>query len=382
MEVDILMATPLQQLVEIGQSPWYDNIRRGFIASGDLQTLIEGGIRGVTANPTIFEKAILGSSDYDEDIRDLLARGASSADIYETLLIADIGAAADVLRPLYDRTNGQDGYVSIEVSPKLAHDTDASIAEARRFWKAIDRPNLMVKVPATAAGLPAIRQLIGEGLNINITLIFAVDVYEQVMDAYLTGLEQLAAVGKPLDTVASVASFFVSRVDAAVDHRLDTLIAATESEARRADLAALRGKAAIANARIAYQHFLHAFDGDQFVALAGRGARVQRPLWASTGVKDPAYRDVRYVEELIGPATVTTLPAATIEAFQDHGRVARTIDKDLDDAYDTIRRLEAVGIGMTEVTDALLVEGVTIFTDSFARLDAAIQEKRAALRAR
>ncbi len=373
------MTTPLQHLVEMGQSPWYDNIRRGFIASGGLPALIDAGIRGVTANPTIFEKAILGSTDYDEDIRDLLARGASPADIYETLLIADIGAAADVLRPLYDRTDGRDGYVSIEVSPKLAHDTAASIAEARRFWRAIDRPNLMVKVPATAAGIPAIRQLIGEGLNINITLIFAVDIYDQVMEAYLAGLEQLAAEGEPLDRVASVASFFVSRVDTEVDKRLAARLAAERDAARRAELEGLLGKAAIANARIAYQHFLHRFAGERFAALKGHGARVQRPLWASTGVKNPAYRDVRYVEELIGPDTVTTLPAATIEAFQDHGRVARTIDTDLDDAYETIRRLEAVGIGMTEVTDALLVEGVTIFTDSFARLDAAIQEKRGEL---
>lgn len=372
--------TPLQQLLAIGQSPWYDNIRRSFITSGGLQALIDSGIQGVTANPTIFEKAILAGADYDDAIRDLLGRGASPADIYESLLLEDIGAAADVLRPIYDRTNGQDGYVSIEVSPKLAHDTAASITEARRFWAALDRPNLMVKVPATAAGLPAIRQLIGAGININITLIFAVDIYEQVMDAYLDGLETLAAVGKPLDTVASVASFFVSRVDTAVDHRLDTLIAATENEAPRAELAALRGKAAIANARIAYQHFLRTFAGERFATLRQRGARVQRPLWASTGAKNPAYRDVLYVEELIGPDTVTTMPAATIEVFQDHGRVARTIDTNLDEAYETIRKLEAAGISMTEVTDALLVDGVRIFTDSFAHLDAAIRQKREVLR--
>jgi len=364
----------------MGQSPWYDNIRRSFIASGDLQALIDAGIRGVTANPTIFEKAILAGADYDDAIRDLAAAGANSSDIYERLLIADIGAAADVLRPLYDQTHGQDGYVSIEVSPQLAHDTAGSIAEARRFWAAINRPNMMVKVPATAAGIPAIRQLIGEGVNINITLIFGIHDYERVMDAYLDGLETLAARGKPLDMVASVASFFVSRVDTAVDTRLDALIDAARGEAARAELAALRGKAAIANARIAYRHFQQKVAGERFAALSRQGARVQRPLWASTGVKDPAYRDVRYVEELIGPDTVTTLPAATIEAFQDHGRVARTIDQHLDDAYETVERLEAAGISMREVTDALLVDGVRIFTDSFAHLDAAIREKREVLR--
>ena len=373
------MPTPLQQLCAIGQSPWYDSIQRSLITSGGLQALIDRGIRGVTVNPAIFEKAILGSTDYDAAIRDLLSRGSRPPDIYERLLIEDVGAAADLFRPLYDRTGGQDGFVSIEVSPQLAHDTAGSIAEARRFFSSINRPNVMVKVPATKEGIPAIRQLIGEGRNINITLIFGVDYYEHVMDAYLAGLETLAADGTPLDQVASVASFFVSRVDTEVDRRLDALIAAEQSEARRKELDALRGKAAVANARIAYQHFLTTFAGERFHALREKGARVQRPLWASTGTKDPAYSDVKYVEELIGPDTVTTLPPATIDAFQDHGRVARTIDHNVDEAYRTIEQLEAVGIAMKDVTDKLLAAGVMSFVDALASLERAIGEKCAAL---
>jgi transaldolase/glucose-6-phosphate isomerase len=373
------MATPLQQLCAIGQSPWYDGIQRSLITSGRLQALIDSGIRGVTVNPAIFEKAILGSTDYDAAIRDLLARGGRPSDIYESLLIEDISAAADLFRPLYDRTGGQDGFVSIEVSPALAHDTAGSIAEARRFFSTINRPNVMVKVPATREGIPAIRQLIGEGRNINITLIFGLDYYEQVMDAYLAGLETLAADGTPLHQVASVASFFVSRVDTEVDSRLDALITAEQSEARRKELNALRGKAAVANARIAYQHFLTTFAGERFHALGEKGARVQRPLWASTGTKNPAYSDVKYVEELNGPNTVTTLPAATIDAFQDHGRVARTIDHNVDEAYRTIEQLESLGISMKEVTDRLLAAGVTSFVDALASLERAIGEKCAAL---
>ncbi|MFI5270280.1 MAG: transaldolase, partial [Chloroflexota bacterium] len=273
------MDTALQQLCALGQSPWYDGFRRSFLTSGRLHALIESGIRGVTVNPTIFEKAILDSADYDTAINDLLAGGAGSSAIYESLLLEDISAAADLFRPLYDETDGRDGFVSIEVSPRLAHDTAASIAEARRFWTTINRPNIMVKVPATDAGIPAIRQLIGEGLNINITLIFAIEYYEQVMEAYLAGLEALAATGRPLDRIASVASFFVSRVDTEVDRRLETLIATDQNERRRQELAALRGKAAVANARLAYQRFLNTFAGERFAGLRAKGARVQRPLW-------------------------------------------------------------------------------------------------------
>lgn len=370
------MATSLRQLCDLGQSPWYDNIRRSFLTSGRLRELMASGIRGVTVNPTIFEKAILDSTDYDAAIGDLLAAGAGPATIYESLLVEDITAAADLFRPLYEQSGGQDGFVSIEVSPALAHDTAASIAEARRFWRAVKRPNVMVKIPATTEGMPAIRHLIGEGININITLIFAIASYEQVMEAYLGGLEDLAASGQPLVSIASVASFFVSRVDTEVDKRLDVRIAAEPNETRRKELEALRGRAAIANARIAYQQFRKTFAGERFSALREQGARVQRPLWASTGTKNPAYRDVLYVEELIGPDTVTTLPQATIDAFQDHGRVARTIDQHVDEAYQTMERLEAAGISMKEVTDALLVAGVASFVEALEKLDAAIRGKR------
>ena len=369
------MATPLQQLCTIGQSPWYDSIRRSFITAGGLQALIDHGIRGVTVNPSIFEKAIAAGSDYDAAIDDLAARGASPSGIYEHLLIEDIISTADLFRPLYDQTRGQDGFVSIEVSPLLAHDTAGSIAEARRFWSLINRPNVMVKIPATEAGIPAIRQLIGEGININITLIFAIASYAQVMEAYLDGLEKLVAAGKSLEQVASVASFFVSRVDTEVDRRLDALIAAAPPPAQWKELDALYGKAAVANARMAYQHFLTTFAGERFQALREKGARVQRPLWASTGTKNPAYSDVKYVEELIGPDTVTTLPLPTIEAFQEHGRVARTIDQHVDEAYRTIERLQANGIHMKDVTDTLLAAGITSFTDAIASIEKAIAEK-------
>ena len=373
------MATQLHRLHRIGQSPWIDFVTRHLIQAGELQRLIERGIRGLTANPTIFEKAITGSTDYDASIRMLAASGAGPSQIYERLLMEDIRAAADVLRPIYDQTNGVDGFASIEVSPTLAYDTQATIDEARRYFQAIDRPNVFVKVPATAAGIPAIRQLIGEGINVNITLIFAIEYYEQVMDAYLGGLEHLAADGKPLDQVASVASFFVSRVDTEVDKRLGTLIGAAQDEARRAELDGLLGKAAIANARIAYQHFLTKFSGERFEALRQKGARVQRPLWASTSTKNPRYRDVMYVEELIGPDTVNTMPLATIEAFEDHGRVERTIDKDVEGASETIRALEALGISMKDVTDTLQVEGVKLFADSLESLYRCIEEKRETL---
>jgi transaldolase len=375
------MATPLEQLGALGQSPWYDSIGRTFITSGAMQTLIDTGIRGVTVNPTIFEKALAGSGDYDAAIGTLVAGGADPSAIYESLLIEDVITAADLFRPLYERSAGQDGFVSIEVSPALAHDTTGTVAEARRFSSTINRPNVHVKVPATAEGIPAIRQLIGEGLKVNITLIFAIASYEAVMDAYLAGLEQLAARGRPLDSMASVASFFVSRVDTEVDRRLDALITAGASEARRRELEALRGKAAVANARIAYQRFLQTFAGERFQALKQQGARVQRPLWASTATKNPAYSDVKYVEELIGPETVNTMPLATIEAFLDHGRVARTIDTHVDDAYRTMAKLEDAGISMQDVTDMLLIDGVRLFCDSIEHLTGVIGEKAAARRA-
>lgn len=373
------MARPLEQLGAIGQSPWYDSIGRRFITSGALQGLRDGGIRGVTVNPTIFAHALAAGSDYDAAIHALAAGGADPTDIYERLLIADVVAAADLFRPTYEQSAGQDGFVSIEVSPALAHDTAGTIAEARRFVRGINRPNVLVKVPATAEGVPAIRQLIAEGIKVNITLIFAVATYEQVLAAYLDGLDQLAGAGEPLDATASVASFFVSRVDTEVDRRIDAAVAACTGETRRKALRALRGKAAVANARIAYQLFLRTVGGERFAALRKRGARVQRPLWASTGTKDPAYSDVKYVEELIGPDTVNTMPLATINAFQDHGRVARTIDTHLDDAYRTIDRLEEAGISMQDVTGGLLNDGVRLFADSIGRITALIGAKSGAI---
>ncbi|MDP9350395.1 MAG: transaldolase [Chloroflexota bacterium] len=371
------MTTALQQLYnEQGQSPWVDNITRGSIRSGALRKLLDEGIRGLTANPTIFQKAVSGSADYDDSVREFASQGASSSEIYEQLIVEDIRDAADVLRPLYDETNGGDGYASIEVSPRLAHDTRATIEEARRFWQAIDRPNVFIKVPATDLGIPAIRQLLSEGINVNITLIFSVEYHERVMDAYIEALEDRAQRGEPIDRLASVASFFVSRVDTEVDIRLGKLIEAEQDENRRKDLESLLGKAAIANAKIAYQRFLEKFRSERFKALREHGARVQRPLWASTGTKNPAYSDVLYVEELIGPDTVNTLPPATIEAFQDHGRVERTIDRGVEGAYRTIERLETHGVDLREVTDKLQADGIEIFIESFRLLDEAIRGKR------
>jgi transaldolase len=373
------MRTRLHQLQQLGQSPWIDVVTRDFVRSGQLQQLVERGIRGLTANPTIFHKAVASSSAYDASIADLAVAGADASRIYEALIVDDIRAAADVLRPLYDQTKGADGFASIEVSPKLASDTQATIAEARMYAQAINRPNVFVKVPATEAGIPAIEQLIGEGININITLIFGIEYYEQVMEAYLAGLERLAAAGQPLDRVASVASFFVSRVDTEVDKRLDALKVAAQDDAHRRALDTLVGKAAIANARLAYQRFQTTFGSARFAALKARGARVQRPLWASTSTKNPRYRDVLYVEELIGPDTVNTMPLATVAAFEDHGRVARTIDTDVGGADAAMQTLQDVGIAIKDVTDTLQVEGVRLFTAALENLYACIEEKRATL---
>ncbi len=377
------MTTRLQQLYsEQGQSPWLDNIHRPLITSGGLQRAIARGIRGITANPTIFEKAITGSAAYDAALRDLVREDASSSQIYEALVVEDIRMAADEFRPLYEQSDGIDGWVSIEVSPHLSGDTQGTIEEARRLHRAVDRPNIFVKVPATDAGIPAIRQLLAEGININITLMFSVDIYDRVIDAYLDALEQRVRQGKPVTQLASVASFFVSRVDTAVDTRLGHLIAGEHDGERRRELESLLGTAAIANARIAYDHFQTAFRSERFARLRRHGARLQRPLWASTGTKNPAYRDVVYVEELIGPDTVNTMPPNTIDAFQDHGRVARTIDADVPGAYAAIAALEANGISMQSVTETLLADGIRQFSGAFERLDTAIREKRAALLSR
>ncbi|MBV9120230.1 MAG: bifunctional transaldolase/phosoglucose isomerase [Chloroflexi bacterium] len=364
------MANPLVELQREGQSVWYDNIRRGLISSGELKRLVEeDGIMGVTSNPAIFEKAIGGGSEYDAQIQTLLRD--KPGEIFERLAVQDIRDAADVLRPIYDRTERLDGYISMEVWPELANDTAGSVDQAHKLWREIDRPNLMIKIPATPAGIPAIEQLISEGINVNVTLIFAVEMYRQVMEAYLKGLERCQS---GLNGVRSVASFFVSRVDSAVDRQLEAL--GTDNR----DAQALMGKAAIANAKLAYEAFKSTFTGSRWEALLGRGAAVQRPLWASTGTKNPNYSDVLYVEELIGRDTVNTMPPATVDAFKDHGEVEATLEQGLDQARRQLGQLKSLGIDMSKVTDDLLAEGVKLFADAFDTLMSVIEAKREALR--
>jgi transaldolase len=360
--------TKLHELHEHGQSIWVDYIRRDFLAQGELQMLLDQGVRGVTSNPTIFEKAIAGSADYDTDLRRLVAEGALVDAIYETLVLADIARAADILHPLYSESGGGDGYISLEVSPTLAHDTAGTIAEARRLHAALGRPNVMIKVPATAEGIPAITDLIGAGISINVTLIFSLAQYEAVVEAYMRGLEQRAAAGETLDRIASVASFFVSRVDTAVDRLL----------AQRG-LEELQGQAAIANARLAYARFKELFSGSRWAALAARGAAPQRPLWASTGTKDPRLPDTRYVDSLIGPHTVNTVPPATLTAFLDHGAVAATLEQGVAEAHALFAQLAGHGIDLGAVTRQLQDEGVASFAASFDALMASIAAKRAQL---
>ncbi|NPV08125.1 MAG: transaldolase [Anaerolineae bacterium] len=357
--------TKMQQLAELGQSVWLDFIRRSLIASGELQRLIERGLRGMTSNPSIFAKAIGGSDDYDDQLRRLAASDMPLMDLYEALAIEDIRAAADLFRPLYDRTDGRDGYVSLEADPRLADDTDGTLKEVRHLWATVDRPNLMVKVPATAAGIPAIRTLIAEGININVTLMFSLAHYDAVAEAYISGLEDLAERGGDLARVASVASFFVSRVDTAVDRELER-IGNTD----------LQGKIAVANARLAYARFRETFSGERWERLAGRGARVQRPLWGSTSTKNPSYPDTKYVDELIGPNTVNTIPPETLQAFEDHGKVALTLEKGVDEARERVRRLSEMGIDLDAITEELQRDGVKAFADSFEDLLQAIEAKR------
>ncbi len=364
-----------QQLAQVGQSLWYDNIQRGLLDNGEMAGMVaRGEIRGVTSNPTIFMNAITKSNDYDAGLAPLAAIGQSAEAIFWQLAIEDIQAAAGLFLPLYRETDGGDGFVSIEVNPSLANDTEPTLAEARSLWRRVDRPNLMVKIPATRAGIPAIRAAIAGGVNVNVTLIFSRQRYAEVMDAYLSGLEQRAAAGLPVDSIASVASFFVSRVDSNVDARLQAIIQG--DGARGDEAAALLGRAAIANARLAYADFKRTFAGPRWEKLRAAGARVQRPLWASTGTKNPAYSDVLYVEELIGPDTVNTVPPQTLVAFLEHGRVALTLECDLDEAARTFDRLAALGIAMDEVTEQLEWEGVKSFADAFAALLKAVEERR------
>jgi transaldolase len=361
----------LQRLhAEQDQSPWIDFIDRQLIDSGKLAERVEMGIRGLTSNPTIFGKAV-ASGQYDDLIRREIAAGHDTRRIFEEIEIADCGDAADVLRKVYDEADGADGFVSIEVEPDLAADSDATLERARHLWRRLSRPNVFVKIPATPECLPAIEDAVAEGININITLMFSVDVYRQVARAYISGLRRLRDAGGEIGRVASVASFFVSRVDTKVDKALDAI--GTEAAL------AVRGRAAIANAKLAYQAYREIFEGGEFDDLVAAGARVQRCLWASTSTKNPAYRDVMYAEELIGPKTVDTLPNETIEAFLDHGVVSRTLDAGLDEALEQIRAVESLGIRMETVTDELIVEGVAAFTKSFEDLMGVIDAQRKAL---
>ncbi|MGE0726833.1 MAG: transaldolase [Acidimicrobiia bacterium] len=341
---------------DAGQSPWLDNLQRGWLRDGTLQRYVDRGVRGVTSNPSIFAKA-MQAAIYDDQLHAVLAGGAGVEDAYWELVIDDIVDALEVLRPLHDASGGADGFVSVEVDPRLAHDTDGTVAAARDLWRRIDRPNLLVKVPGTAAGLPAIERLIGEGISVNVTLIFSQQRYHDVMEAYLAGLETARTAGRPLGSIASVASFFVSRVDGEVDKQLEQL--------GTAEAMALRGRAAVANAKVAFAAFRERFSGDRWAGLAAAGARVQRPLWASTSTKNPDYPDTLYVDTLIGPDTVNTMPDATLEAFDDHGTIARTVDADSDAARLALDQLARLGIKMDEVTDKLETDGVAAFIASF-----------------
>jgi transaldolase / glucose-6-phosphate isomerase len=373
---------PLKVLTSFGQSVWLDYIRRSLLTSGELKRLIEqDGLRGMTSNPAIFEKAIAGSTDYSQALAELAGRpGLDAKAIYEQLAIRDIQDAADALRRVYDQTSRRDGYVSLEVSPYLAHKTQDTIDEALRLWKAVGRENLMIKVPATIEGIPAIRQLIGRGINVNITLLFAQDVYGEVAEAFISGLEDLAQRGGDVSRLASVASFFVSRIDTLIDADLATRIQAAVSPEARALLHGLEGKVAIANAKLAYRMYREIIGGPRWQALARRGAQTQRLLWASTSTKNPAYRDVLYVEELIGPDTVNTIPPATFDAFRDHGFPRASLEEDVAAAQRTMEDLGRAGISIKKATDQLTDEGVKLFADAFDKLLAAVatQSKRSA----
>jgi len=368
---------PLKALIRFGQSIWFDYIRRDLITTGQLARLIEDdGLRGMTSNPTIFEKAFSSSPDYQKPLGELARRGGLDAKgIYETLAIRDIQDAADALRRVYAQTKRRDGYVSLEVSPYLAHKTQETIDEARRLWKAVGRENVMIKVPGTPEGLPAIRTLIGEGINVNVTLLFAQNVYEEVAEAYIAGLEGFAKKGGDLSRVASVASFFVSRIDSLIDGKIADMLKNPPAGADQALLRSLQGKVAIANAKITYQIYKKIFSGPRWQALTAKGATTQRVLWASTGTKNPAYSDVLYVEELIGPDTVNTVPPATFDAFRDHGKPRASLEHDVDAARKTMSDLDRSGISMKAVTDQLTEDGVKLFAEAFDKLLAAVEQQ-------
>lgn len=362
------MKNPLLSLQSLGQSPWHDNIRRDLLTSGRLAEMIaQGDITGLTSNPTIFEQAIAGSEAYNDSLAALAEQGKTPAEIFDALSIEDIQAAADLFLPIYERTKSIDGYVSIEVAPNLAHDTEQTLSEARRLWRVVNRPNLMVKIPATLAGLPAIESAIADGINVNVTLIFSLERYEAVVAAYLAGLRTRAERGEPLAHVASVASFFVSRVDSSIDAQLDKIQPNHPA----------RGKAAIANAALAYASFLRTFRGEAFADLAAKGAQPQRPLWASTSAKDPAYPDTYYVEALIGPDTVNTMPPATLDAYRDHGNPADRIESAIPGALGVLNELAEAGVDFNAVLDSLEKSGVASFTKSYDTLLAVVADRSA-----
>ncbi|MGA7379339.1 MAG: transaldolase [Terriglobales bacterium] len=367
---------PLKELQKFGQSVWLDYIRRDLFTTGELKRLIdEDGLGGMTSNPAIFEKAIADSTLYADMLRQLASRSDLDAKgRYEILAIRDIQAAADALRPVYDRNKRRDGYVSLEVSPYLARDTEATLKEARRLWKAVGRDNLMVKVPGTAEGIPAFQQLISEGININVTLLFAQEVYEKVAEAYIAGVEQLAARGGDAGRIASVASFFISRIDSSVDAIIAASLKTATDDREKADLQNLLGKVAIANGKQTYQGYSKIFASDRWKKLAAKGAQTQRVLWASTSTKNPSYSDVMYVEELIGPDTVNTIPPATFDAYRDHGHPRASLTEDVESANRTMQTLARVGISIKEVTDRLTDDGVRLFAEAFDKLLHAVEK--------
>jgi len=376
---DTKQANALVELQGCGQSVWLDNISKAILDSGELKKLIdEDGLRGVTSNPTIFEKAINGSQDYDAALSQLARAGRTVDEIYEALVIDDIRRATDLFRPLFLASDGLDGYVSLEVSPKLANETQRTLEEARRLWAKVDRANVMIKVPATPAGIPAIEQLISEGINVNVTLMFSMEHYVRVAEAYVRGLQARAQNGQPL-TVASVASFFVSRVDSLIDQQLEERLSRATNANEEQEVESLLGKTAIANSRLVYQKFKEIFGRRAFLDLKDKGARVQRPLWASTSTKNPKYRDVLYAEELIGPDTVDTMPPATIDAFRDHGQVRASLEEGFEEAEGVFRRLANLGIDMNAATEKLQVDGVKLFADSFDTLMKSLAAKRKSL---
>jgi len=370
---------PLRGLSEFGQSVWLDYIRRSLLTSGELKRLVvEDGLRGVTSNPAIFEKAIVGSTDYESVIESAESAGLDAKGLYEKIAIKDVQDAADILGTVWQESKFRDGYVSLEVSPLLAHDTEGTLQEARRLWKAVDRVNLMIKVPATPEGIPAIRQLISEGINVNVTLLFSRDAYERVAKAYIEGLAARAAAGGDVSRIASVASFFVSRIDSLIDAQITGQLKTATDPAKRARLSGLLGKVAIANAKLAYHRFNELYSSEPWKALASEGAQPQRLLWASTSTKNPNYRDVIYVEELIGPSTVNTIPPATFNAFREHGRLRASLTEDVENAADTMDALEKAGISMKAVTDKLLEDGLSQFVDAFAQLLKATGSRKSA----